>query len=153
MKKIRIIGIGSPNGDDQAGWLVVDALKGRLPPDVELIKLDRPGTSLIPLLENAGHVILIDAMQGGSVPGTIQHFRNDEWTGYQQGLSSHGVGVFDALRLAGELNSLPEKIELYGIEIGTAIPADTISETVFTVAENLADTIAGNLALVGCNRR
>jgi hydrogenase maturation protease len=150
MKKIRIIGIGSPSGDDQIGWRVVDALKDRLPPEFELIKLDRPGTGLIQLLENTSHVILIDAMQGGGAHGAIRHFSNDEWTNYQQGLSSHGVGVFDALMLVKELGALPETIELYGIEIGTAMPGESSSRAVMAAAENLADTIAN---LVGLNRR
>lgn len=148
-KKIRIIGIGSPLGDDQAGWRVVDALKGRLPSEVELIKLDRPGTNLIPLLENARHVILIDAMQGGGALGAIRHFGNDEWMDYQQGLSSHGVGMFDSLMLAKELGALPEVVELYGIEIGADTPGETSSETVTAAADNLADTIAN---LIGRNR-
>ena len=150
MNKIRIIGIGSPSADDQTGWRVVDVLKGRLPPEVELIKHDRPGTGLILLLENARHVILIDAMQDGSAPGTIRHFSKDEWMDYRQGLSSHGVGVFDALMLARELGVLPETIELYGIEIGTAMPGESFSEAVMAAAENLADTIVN---LVGRNRR
>jgi len=151
MKKIRIIGIGSPSGDDQIGWRVVDALKGRLLPEIELIKLDRPGTGLIPLLENTSHVILIDAMQGGGAFGTIRHFGKDEWTNYQQGMSSHDVGVFDALMMAKELGSLPEVMELYGIEIGTDMPGKTSSEAVITAAEDLAGTIV-NL-VQGRNRR
>lgn len=150
IKKTRIIGIGSPSGDDQIGWRVVDALKGRLPPEIELIKLDRPGTGLIPLLENTNHVILIDAMQGGGAPGTIRHFSKDECMDYKQGLSSHGVGVFDALMLAKELDALPEVVELYGIEIDPAMPGESSSEAVTVAAENLADTIAN---LVGRNRR
>ncbi len=144
-----IIGIGSPSGDDQTGWRVVDVLKGRLPPEVELIKLDRPGTGLIPLLENASHVILIDAMQGGGAPGTIRHFGKDEWMNYRQGLSSHGVGVFDSLSLARELGVLPEMIELYGIEIDTAMPGESSTKAVMASAKNLADTIVN---LVGRNR-
>ncbi len=148
--KIRIIGIGSPFGDDQIGWQVLDALKDRLPPDVELIKLDHPGTGLIPLLEAIHQVILIDAMQGGGAAGTIRHFSHDEWADYQNGLSSHGVGVFDALMLAKELGVLPETVELYGIEIGTAMPGDASSEAVMAAAEDLAGKIA---SLVGHTRR
>ncbi len=141
MKKPRIIGIGSPSGDDQAGWLVVDTMKSRLPPEVELIQLDRPGSALIPLLENTSHVILIDAMQGGGQPGDIHHFINDEWENYGQGLSSHGLGVFDALMLAKELDCLPETLDLYGIEIGSALPGDPASEAIISAAEQLAERI------------
>ncbi len=45
MTRVRILGIGSPAGDDRAGWLVVDALRERglaHAAGVELDKLDRP---------------------------------------------------------------------------------------------------------------
>jgi hydrogenase maturation protease len=141
-RRIRIIGIGSPSGDDQIGWRVVEALKDRLPPDVELITCDRPGTGLIPLLESASQVILVDAMQWGDAPGTIRHFNLDEWMDYRQGLSSHSVGVVEALELAGELGALPASIELYGIEIGASTPSVAAGDSVRTAAEVLADRIA-----------
>ena len=46
MSRIHIFGIGSPAGDDQAGWLTVDALfaAGLHSEDGFVIeKLDRPG--------------------------------------------------------------------------------------------------------------
>ena len=46
MSRIRILGIGSPSGDDQAGWLVVDAL-AETGVGAELRKLDRPGATLV----------------------------------------------------------------------------------------------------------
>jgi Ni,Fe-hydrogenase maturation factor len=61
MSRVRILGIGSPSGDDQAGWLVADALQDAGLEDVDIDKLDRPGTSLIPLLA-VSRLILIDAM-------------------------------------------------------------------------------------------
>jgi len=141
MTVTRIIGIGSPSGDDQAGWLVIDALANKMPLDVELIKLDRPGSTLIPLLENANRVILIDAMQGGGLPGGICHFSKDDWAGYRTGLSSHGLGVFEALMLARELICLPETIDLYGIEIGADTPENQTSDMVISSAEKLANKI------------
>ncbi len=67
---VLILGIGSPAGDDQAGWLVVDALS-ELGLDaregVVLAKLDRPGANLVAKFESAEHVVLIDAMQSGEL--------------------------------------------------------------------------------------
>ena len=144
MKTVCILGIGSPSGDDQAGWLVIQALENRLPPGVEAFRLDRPGSALIGLLEKAARVILIDAMQGNGNPGDIHHFANDEWADYRTGLSSHGLGVFEALMLARELSCLPEKIDLYGMEIGSALPGDQPCEAVITAAEKLANRFANN---------
>ena len=53
MSKVRILGIGSPSGDDQAGWLTVDALADcgvQSEHELAIDKLDRPGASLIGLV-------------------------------------------------------------------------------------------------------
>ena len=65
MSGVRIFGIGSPSGDDQAGWLAVDALLATNLVDVQIEKMDRPGSNLISLMENASRVILIDGRDLG----------------------------------------------------------------------------------------
>ena len=148
MSRVRILGIGSPSGDDQAGWLVVDAL---LAAGIEgdggifIAKLDRPGANLIFLLESSDHVILIDAMQGGGRAGEIQRFDQKDWAGYSHGLSSHGLGVLAALTLARELGSLPARLELYGIGIGSARPGEEAGRDVQAAAQRLAAMIASSL--------
>lgn len=145
---VRILGIGSPSGDDQAGWLVVDALLAESVQPGEglaIEKLDRPGATLIPHLENASWVILIDAMQGGGPAGSIRHFDHNDWPGYGGGLSSHGFGVLDALALARELRSLPPRLDVYGIEIGSAMPGEAPGAEVAAAARQLARCIATKL--------
>jgi hydrogenase maturation protease len=137
-----ILGIGSPAGDDQAGWLTVDALQDL---GVGAVKLDRPGASLMPLLEKADWVILVDATQGGGRPGEIRHFGRDDWAGYGGGLSSHGFGLLDALVLAQALGSLPPRLDLYGIEIASANPGEAPGEDVLAAARRLAQRIAASL--------
>jgi Ni,Fe-hydrogenase maturation factor len=80
-------------------------------------------------------------MQGGGSPGEIHHFVRDEWANYRTGLSSHGLGVFEALMLARELGVLPEKLDLYGIEISSALPGDSACETVILAASKIANSI------------
>lgn len=148
MSPLRIFGIGSPSGDDQAGWLVVDAL---LTLGVQtgggcvIEKLDRPGANLISLLENASRVILIDAMQGDGPPGRIRRFDRKDWPNYNHGLSSHGLGVLDALSLAQGLASLPARLDLYGIEIGSARPGDEPGLEIQVAARQLARAVAAEL--------
>lgn len=125
----------------------MDKLQGRLPPEVELTTLDRPGTGLIPIMQHTGHVVVIDAMQSGGQPGTIRHFAKDDWENYAQGLSSHELGVFDALMLARALDCLPGSLELYGIEIGSALPGEEPSAAVVAGARGLAQQIARQFAL------
>lgn len=149
MSRVRILGIGSPSGDDQAGWLTVDALAGcgvRGDHELAIEKLDRPGGNLILLLGNADWVILVDAMQSGGQPGQIQHLDRNQWPAYQHGLSSHGLGVHGALSLAHELGSLPSRIDLYGIEIGPANPGEQVGAEIQAAAQQLARRIAADLA-------
>ena len=144
---LRILGIGSPSGDDQAGWLTVDALlaAGVQSTVVDIQKLDRPGASLVGLLGDADRVILIDAMQSDGAVGRIRHFAVDDWPAYRHGLSSHGLGVLDALALARELGSLPSRIDLYGIEIGSANPGALADRRIEAAAQQLAQQIADDL--------
>jgi len=144
---VRILGIGSPSGDDQAGWLTVDALlaEGMQAPGIDIQKLDRPGANLIPLLGDAAWIILIDAMQSHEAIGHIRHFGVADWPAYRHGLSSHGLGVLDALALARELGSLPTRLDLYGIEIGAANPGEQASGKVQAAARQLARRIAAEV--------
>lgn len=148
MSRVRILGIGSPSGDDQAGWLVVDALVGcgvRTDDELVIEKLDRPGADLIPRLEDTGWVVLVDAMRSGGQAGTIRHFGQQDWPEYGGGLSSHGFGVLDALTLARELGCLPPRLDLYGIEIGSALPGETPGGAVQGAIRQLAAIIAAGL--------
>ena len=144
MSRVLILGIGSPSGDDQAGWLVANALKemgADSIADVVVDKLDRPGANLVARFESADHVVLIDAMQSGEAIGTIRRFAQRDWPAYSGGLSSHGFGVLGALLLARELGGLPERVDLYGIEIASANPGEVPGEAIRAAAQSLARQI------------
>ena len=145
MSRVRIFGIGSPSGDDQAGWLTVDALRACGLVEVDIEKLDRPGAGLISLLDGAAWVILVDAMQGGGQPGRIRRFGRKDWPTYSHGLSSHGFGVLDALSLAQALGSLPPRLDLYGIEMGSVNPDEDAGDDIQAAARLLAKHIAAEL--------
>ncbi|NDP47253.1 MAG: hydrogenase maturation protease [Sulfuriferula multivorans] len=148
MSTVRVLGIGSPSGDDQAGWLTVDALLSKCVlsgHELVIEKLDRPGASLIPKMENASWVILVDAMQSTGQVGQVQRFDQTDWAGYCQGLSSHGFGVLAALSLAHELGCLPHRLDVYGIGIGQVTPGEAPSESIQVAAKQLAMRIATDL--------
>ena len=65
---IRIIGIGSPCGDDAVGLEVARILAQAPPPNCEVIVADRPGTNLIELLDDIEDAILVDAVDPGRLP-------------------------------------------------------------------------------------
>ena len=156
MIRVHILGIGSPSGDDQAGWLVIDALSNsglQTGGDLLMEKLDRPGASLIPLLDSADWVILIDAMFSpaaltSSLAGQVHHFDGQSWPDYQHGLSSHGLGVIESLSLARELGALPARMDIYGIEaeqVQVGCPAgEIVQASVQRLATHIADELVRN---------
>lgn len=116
---LRVIGIGSPFGDDAVGFRAIERLRKErslFPAGTELLVLDRPGSRLIPLLENSKAVVLIDAMQSGQRPGTVQSLQLHDLLSQAEHPSSHTLGVAEALALAKALSSLPESLLIYGIE-------------------------------------
>jgi hydrogenase maturation protein HypF len=119
---IRIIGIGSPFGDDAAGLEVARALAAAPPPNCEVVAADRPGASLIEMLDGAGAAILIDAARSGAPPGTLHEFGFDELERCAAArlVSSHDLGVAAAVALARKLGRAPVRGRILAIEIAPA---------------------------------
>ena len=74
MSPVRILGIGSPFGDDRVGWEVVERLRtgGYLAPfpagAIAAECCDRAGAGLVAHLAGADFAILVDAMRSGAAP-------------------------------------------------------------------------------------
>ncbi len=88
------------------------------PPNCEVIAADRPGTTLVDLLEDVDAVILIDAVRSGAPPGTIHEISFDELArSAARFVSSHDFGVAAAIQLARKLGREPSVGRVIGIEI------------------------------------
>ncbi len=133
----RIIGIGSPFGDDQLGWRVITALEVEpLNPNISLARCEAPGSTLLQLMQGAQRVYLIDAVQTGATPGTIQRWQGEEIATAQSDLSSHGIGVASVLALGKALGDLPPDIILYGVEIAMKPITYTVEGKMSAAVEN-----------------
>lgn len=117
---LLVAGVGSPHGADQLGWAVISALQAQtLPAGVQLMACRQPA-ELPPLLLTASRAIVVDAMLGGGSPGRIQQF---SLAGLPQAglrLSSHGLGLVDALQLAAALGMPAERATVLALDVGTA---------------------------------
>ncbi len=116
--RIRVIGIGSPHGDDAVGLAVAEAVAGGLPEGVELRVRERPGLDLADDLGDADAVVIVDALPGAGAPGRIQEVDPARLAARRE-LSSHGLGVGEALALADALGRRP-RLRVLGIEAGDA---------------------------------
>lgn len=146
MSLIRILGIGSPHGEDDLGWRAIEALESTDLSDrlrshaLELRRLDRPGPSLVEALPGADIVLILDAMSSGSAPGSMRRLHHAELETVLAPLSSHGLDVPASLALAGALGMVEPPIAVIGIEMGM----DSIQERVHLLpdfAERLCDLV------------
>jgi hydrogenase maturation protease len=136
---VRIIGIGSPHGDDRIGWDVIEAL--RKDPLLRRFRSEAivadccagPGGRLIALLADADFGILIDAMRSRSPPGTVRRLAPDDIVLAEPApgpVSCHGFGLGQALALARVLGTLPSRLAVFGVELGQTRPGDGLSASV-----------------------
>jgi hydrogenase maturation protease len=114
-----VVGIGNPwRRDDGAGTAVARRLAGLLPDGVRIAIVGGEATELIETFRDADLAVLVDAVASGGEPGTV--FRFDAVAeplpaGFGR-LSSHGLGLAEAIELARVLGRLPTGVLVYGIE-------------------------------------
>lgn len=143
-----VIGIGNPDrGDDAAGRLVAQLLSQRLPPAIPVVGLDGEVTSLLSHLESASAAWLIDACQSGAPTGTIKRFDAGETPLPQdlRDLSSHVLGLREAIELARALGRLPPRCIIYAIEAASFEHGAPVLPAVAGAIEDVADRIANDM--------
>jgi hydrogenase maturation protease len=119
-KSILVVGIGNPyRCDDRIGLLIAEHLVKILPKQVEVLFHHSDGLSLIDLWKKFDCVYLVDAVSSGGTPGQVYRFDAiaEQLPGYVfKNYSSHSFDIPATIALAKNLNSLPEKLIIYGVE-------------------------------------
>ncbi|MGE0707630.1 MAG: hydrogenase maturation protease [Planctomycetota bacterium] len=115
----RVIGVGNRlRGDDAAGLLAIDRLRELAPAGVLLETLSGAPLELARCWSGEDAVVILDAMRAGRPPGTIARF--DALAGPLPAdafaLSTHHLGVAQAVELARALDALPRRLIVLGVE-------------------------------------
>jgi hydrogenase maturation protease len=113
-----VVGIGNILlRDEGIGCHVVHALEEMSLPDVEIID---GGTCLdvLQLLGDTDKLIIVDAVEGGGMPGQIYRFHPEDITLEQQPLLSlHDMSLIDNLKLMQLWHNIDEAV-IIGVEPG-----------------------------------
>lgn len=121
MTPLLILGVGNPwLGDDGLGPRAIEALErsGGLPPEARLLDGGTRGLALLPEIEDAGRVIVIDAIDVGAAPGTIVRLEGaDAQKALGRSVSAHDVGLRDVLWIALLRGTFPEDLVLFGVQV------------------------------------
>jgi hydrogenase maturation protease len=131
--RVLVLGVGNPLlEDDGVGLVLLDRLRSRLGRDDEPGRDGAPddgdpalefadggtwGLSLLPLLQDADRVLVLDAVRTGAPPGTVVQARDDAVPRlYTRPVSPHQVDLREVLAAAELLDQLPRELAVVGIE-------------------------------------
>lgn len=135
--RVRILGIGTPFGDDAVGPRVVERLTraGGLPRGVEARSCRRP-LDLIDWVHDADAAVLVDATRSGLPAGSVHEPAVDALEEARP-VSSHGLGVREALAMARALGRAPKRLAIVGIE-ASSLTGDGLSPEVEAALDEAA---------------
>ena len=146
----RIMGLGSPHGDDQVGWRLLDILRARASLNADTIVI-RHAIELLDHLQACDRLILVDGCQTGAALGTVTRL---EWPDprihTQHRRSTHDLDVSSALQLADALGKLPLTVIILGIEIGSCQPETGLSDSVARALPEFEQCVLNELAEPVC---
>ncbi len=119
---VRVVGVGSPHGDDRVGWRLVEGLAGSAGPGMEAVAVAEP-LGLLDHLDGCSSLVIVDACHAEGVPGSVTILA---WPGdrpeFERSRSTHGLGLAMALELAAVLGRLPPSVLLFAVEAGACDP-------------------------------
>ena len=149
-----VLGLGNPLlGDDGLGLAALARLdrRWRIGGDVALLDGGTWGMSLLPTLEGAARVLLLDAIDHGAPPGTPARFADDAipraWT---RRLSPHQIDLREVLAVCALRGTLPPAMVALGLQ-PAALDETTggLTPALATGLDALVDAAAAELARWG----
>ncbi|GAB4064006.1 HyaD/HybD family hydrogenase maturation endopeptidase [Ancylobacter sonchi] len=120
-ERILVLGIGNILWADEGfGVRVVEELHARydLPEHVTALDGGTQGLYLLPYLEDADTVIIVDAIDYGLPPATLKQLRDDEVPAVlgTRKVSLHQTGFQEVLALLQFRGCAPERLRLVGVQ-------------------------------------
>jgi hydrogenase maturation protease len=159
MPRTLVLGLGNPlMGDDGLGVAALECLREEwaLSEDVDLVDGGTWGMNLLPLIETAERVILIDAIRSGVAPGTLTILERCDLPRYfSLKLSPHQIDLREVLALAELRGALPDQLVAIGIEPQRIEMEVELSPVVRAGLRKVVDLVVDRLEAAGhrCRRR
>jgi hydrogenase maturation protease len=101
--------------DEGVGVHVARALAQRdLPPNVAVVEAGTAFLDVLPDIEKADRILLVDAMEGGGAPGSVYRVPFDQCRHPEMLASLHGFDLSRVLFMAGS-NRAPD-VTVFGVE-------------------------------------
>ena len=158
MTETLVLGLGNIlMRDEGLGVRVVEHLLARyeFPEGVQVMDGGTLGLELLPFLERARRLLVIDAVQARKEPGTLVRLTGDEIPVFLDAskVSPHQEGLQDLLAVALLKGYMPEEVIFWGAQVGTMEVGLDLSPAVAAQVEALADRVLTELRQWGIEPR
>jgi hydrogenase maturation protease len=143
-----VVGIGQASaGDDGVGLVVARALAA----SGLAVRECADASVLLSLLEEGRRVVVVDAVVGGGAPGSVMRLDASAIASGPSPLSSHGIGIAEAIELARTLfgEASVAEVEIVGVAIERPSGARVGLSDAVAAAVEPAAAMAGALAAAG----
>ncbi|MBI3647809.1 MAG: hydrogenase maturation protease [Actinobacteria bacterium] len=151
MAAVRVIGCGNLGaGDDAVGLIVARRVRERLGGKADVVEA---GTAfrVVDLVRASRAAVVVDAVRtagGGRRPGAVVRAEpgpDGLLAEIRGSLSSHGLGLAEALGLAAALGPVP-KVVFLGVEAGDVTAGHPLSPPVEAAVDELVERVVAEAA-------
>ena len=147
--RVVVIGIGNEfRRDDGAGPQLVAGLRQRAPADVEFLVSDGDPTAIIEAWDGAALAIVVDAVRiDPTAPGRLYRLTLDrDRLVPDRAVSSHGLGLGEAIGLARVLGRMPARLIVHAVEAADVGLGTGLTPAVAAATARLAAAVLRDLA-------
>lgn len=152
---ILVMGVGSVlMRDEGIGVLAIEELnrRFRFPRNVELLDGGTSGIELLSYISRKDYLIIIDAIKGGSPPGTVLKVEGEDVPArFRTRISPHQIGLSDLLAAATITGEMPRELILIGVEPKLIEMGLGLSEEAREGMERLLGVVVEELRRIGCD--
>lgn len=140
-----VLGIGNIlNTDEGIGVHAARALQSKYPDSSNFAVIDGGtlGLNLLPIVDDATHLLILDAVDAGKAPGTLVELAGKDIPLFGGAkLSEHQVTFQEVLGLAMLRETLPENLYLIGVQPADLSVGVGLSEVVQAVLPRLIQAV------------
>lgn len=149
-----VLGLGNILlGDEGVGVRVVERLLATCTFGEGVLVLDGGtlGLDLLPYLEGAERLLVVDAVQARKTPGTLIRLEGDQVPRFLDAskVSAHQEGLQDLLAVAALKGYLPERVVLWGAQVESLGVGLELSAAVSAQVDSLVANVLHELAAWG----
>ena len=144
-----VLGVGSPlMGDDGLGVLAAQRLRSVLSgaADIDVLDGGTWGMQLLPAIEDARRLLVIDAVRDGKAPGSIVRLEKDELPRMlQHKVSPHQIDLREVFAVSELRGTFPPEAVVLGVQPDVVELREGLSAVVSEALPGLLDAVMAQL--------